>query len=100
MTLTYTIIDTTDPPRPYLQSAPYPCVVASPHSNIDSVTEADTEPPRRTNVKTQAVVMYAAPLKNKPGTMRWWIGEDNNGVEIINITWLLKDNQSASSQVN
>ena len=44
---------------------------------------------------THAIVMHAAPLHYKPGTMRRWIEEDNKdmGVEIMGIRWLLKENQ-------
>jgi len=46
--------------------------------------------------------MHAAPLKYKPGTMRRWIGENNKGVKIVGIRWLLREDrrgQEASSLV-
>jgi len=46
--------------------------------------------------------MHAAPLKYKPGTMRRWIEEDNKGVKILGIRWLLREDrrgQVASSLV-
>ena len=53
----------------------------------------NTLPPARP-LQTHAIVMHAAPLHYKPGTMRWWIEEDNKdiGVEIMGIRWLLKEN--------
>ena len=51
---------------------------------------------------TRALVMHAAPLKYKPGTMRRWIEEDNRGVKILGIRWLLREDrrrQVASSLV-
>jgi len=51
---------------------------------------------------TRALVMHAAPLKYMPGTMRRWIEEDNKGVKILGIRWLLKEDrreQVASSLV-
>jgi len=42
---------------------------------------------------TQALVMHAAPLKYKPGTMRRWVEEDNKGVRIMGIRWLLKEDR-------
>jgi len=51
---------------------------------------------------TQAIVMHAAPLKYKLGTMRRWIEEDNKGVKILGIRWLLWEDrrgQVASSLV-
>ena len=46
-------------------------------------------------LRTHAIVMHAAPLHYKPGTMRRWIEEDNKdmGVEIMGIRWLLKENR-------
>lgn len=35
--------------------------------------------------------MHAAPLYFKPGTMRWWIQEDNKRVGIMGIRWLPKE---------
>jgi len=35
--------------------------------------------------------MHGAPLHYKPGTMRRWTEEDNKGVEIKGIRWLLKE---------
>ena len=32
--------------------------------------------------KAQGLPMHGAPLHYKPGMMRWWIEEDNEGVEI------------------
>jgi len=40
-----------------------------------------------------ALVMYAAPFKYKPGTMRRWIEVDNKGVKIMGIRWLLKEDR-------
>ena len=34
--------------------------------------------------------MRDAPLHYKPGIMRWWVEEDNDGLEIMGIRWLLK----------
>jgi len=51
---------------------------------------------------TRALVMHAAPLKYKPGTMRRWIEEDNRGIKILGIRWLLRGDrrgQVASSLV-
>ena len=51
---------------------------------------------------TRALVMHAAPLKYKPGTMRRWIEEDNKRVKILGIRWLLREDrrgQVASSLV-
>ena len=51
---------------------------------------------------TRALVMHAAPLKYKPGTMRSWLEEDNIGVRIVGIRWLLREDrrgQVASSLV-
>ena len=51
---------------------------------------------------TRALVMHAAPLKYKPGAMRRWIEEDNKGVKILGIRWLLREDrrgQVASSLV-
>jgi len=51
---------------------------------------------------TRALVLHAAPQKFKPGTMRRWIEEDNKGVRIVRIRWLLKEGrrgQGASSLV-
>jgi len=42
---------------------------------------------------TRALIMHAAPLKYKPGTMRRWIEEDNRGVKILGIRWLLREDQ-------
>jgi len=42
---------------------------------------------------TRAIVMHAAPLKYKPGTMRRWIEEDNEGVKILGIRWLLREDR-------
>jgi len=44
-----------------------------------------------TRWKTQTVVMHAAPLRYKPGMVRRWLEEDNKGVEITGIRWLLKE---------
>jgi len=46
--------------------------------------------------------MHAAPLKYKLSTMRRWIEEDNKGVRILGIRWLLREDwrgQVASSLV-
>jgi len=51
---------------------------------------------------TRALVMHAAPLKYKPGTTRRWIEEDNKGVKMLGIRWLLREDrrgQVASSLV-
>ena len=55
-----------------------------------------TAPPSRPpspppTAKARAVVMHAAPLHYKPGTMRRWIEEDNKGVEIMGIRWLTRE---------
>ncbi|KAF8415301.1 hypothetical protein BGX38DRAFT_1281392 [Terfezia claveryi] len=46
-----------------------------------------SDPPMRTG----AVVFHAAPSKYKPGLMRRWIEEDNKGVQIVGIRWLLQE---------
>ena len=61
-----------------------------------------TPPCPRTPPTTRAVVMHAAPLQYKPGTMQRWIEENNKGVTIVGIRWLLKEDrggQEASSLV-
>ena len=47
--------------------------------------------------KTQAVGMHSAPLHYKPGMIRQWVEEDNEGVQIVGIKWLLK---RTSGEVN
>ena len=42
---------------------------------------------------TRALVMHTAPLKYKPGTMRRWVKEDNRGVKIVGIWWLLREDR-------
>jgi len=49
---------------------------------------------RRASPTTRALVMHAALLKYKPGTMRRWIEEDNRGVKILGIRWLLREDRS------
>ncbi|RPB18387.1 hypothetical protein L211DRAFT_843674, partial [Terfezia boudieri ATCC MYA-4762] len=44
---------------------------------------------RKTQVRTQAVVLHAAPTKYKPSLMRKWIEEDNKNAQIKGIRWLL-----------
>ena len=46
--------------------------------------------PSATVAQAQAVVMHAAPLRYKPGTMRQWIEEDNKEVEVMGIRWLTR----------
>jgi len=46
--------------------------------------------------------MHTAPLKYKPSTMRRWVEEDNRGVKVVGIRWLLREDrrgQEASSLV-
>ena len=52
--------------------------------------------------QARTLVMHAAPLMFKPGTMRRWIEEDNKGTKILGICWLLKEDRrgkAASSLV-
>ncbi|KAF8420016.1 hypothetical protein BGX38DRAFT_619968 [Terfezia claveryi] len=46
-----------------------------------------TPPPNR----SRAIVFHAAPMKYKPGLMRRWIEEDNEGARIVGIRWLLQE---------
>ena len=39
--------------------------------------------------------MHAAPTKFKPGQMRRWVQEDNKGVTILGIRWLLQEGRRA-----
>ncbi|KAF8436695.1 hypothetical protein BGX38DRAFT_1332969 [Terfezia claveryi] len=52
--------------------------------------------PKTTN-RTQAVVLHAAPMRYKPGLMRRWIEEDNQGARILGIRWLLQEGRRAES---
>lgn len=64
-----------------------------------------TSPPKRSCMFTsgspppqvRTLVMHAAPLKFKPGTMRRWIEEDNKGMNILGIRWLLKEVQQGKA---
>ena len=47
--------------------------------------------PPPTLIKARAVVMHGAPLRYKSGTMRQWVEEDNRGVEIKGIRWLVRE---------
>ena len=58
---------------------------ASPRASPRAAEESTT--------RTRTSVMHAAPLKYKPGTMRRWTEEDNKGVKILGIRWLLKDDR-------
>ena len=57
--------------------------------------KAQNTPPPARLLQTNAIMMHAAPLHYKPGAMRRWIEEDNQdvGVEILGIRWLLKENR-------
>ena len=66
------------------------------HTTTGSSTPENPPPQART------LVMHAAPLMFKPGTMRRWIEEDNKGTKILGICWLLKEDRrgkAASSLV-
>lgn len=68
-----------------------------------------TPPPQATlstsetlSPQARTLVTHAAPLKYRPGTMRKWIEEDNKGVNILGVRWLLKEGRrgvAASSLV-
>jgi len=56
--------------------------------------EQRTPPTQRTKGRqpsTCTLGMHAAPLKYKPGMRRRWKEEDNKGVKIVGIRWLLKE---------
>ncbi|RPB23559.1 hypothetical protein L211DRAFT_838410, partial [Terfezia boudieri ATCC MYA-4762] len=56
----------------------------------DRAAQIATPPTNRTTqVRTQAVVLHAAPTKYKTGLMRRWIEEDNKNAQIKGIRWLL-----------
>jgi len=42
---------------------------------------------------TRALAMHAAPLKYKTGTMRRWVEEDNRGLKLVGIRWLLREDR-------
>ncbi|KAF8416570.1 hypothetical protein EV426DRAFT_578658 [Tirmania nivea] len=46
--------------------------------------------PSASSVRAQAVVIHGVPTRYKPGQVRRWIEEDNEGVEVMGIRWLLK----------
>ncbi|RPB21247.1 hypothetical protein L211DRAFT_840851 [Terfezia boudieri ATCC MYA-4762] len=51
-----------------------------------------TPPPRNSPLnQARAIVLHAAPMKYKPGLMRRWIEEDNEGARILGIRWLLQE---------
>ena len=47
-------------------------------------------------LQPHAVVMHDA-LRYKPETMRRWIDEDNKGIDIMGIRWLLSGNRSGKT---
>ena len=55
------------------------------------VAKAPPSRPPPPTAKARAVIMHAAPLCYKPGTMRRWIEEDNKGVEVMGIRWLTRE---------
>ncbi|KAF8420906.1 hypothetical protein EV426DRAFT_701977 [Tirmania nivea] len=57
------------------------------------VSKAGTSNTLVSSVKAQAVVMHGVPTRYKPGQMRRWIEEDNKGVEVMGIRWLLKQHE-------
>ncbi|KAF8417559.1 hypothetical protein EV426DRAFT_699638 [Tirmania nivea] len=44
-------------------------------------------------VRAQAVVMHGVPTRYKPGQMRRWVEEGNEGVEVMGVRWLLKQHE-------
>ena len=70
-------------------------------NTITTSLSPTTPLPRPTVKRAQAVVMHAAPLRYKPGTMRRWMEEDNRGVKImgIRLTREQKPGKVASSLV-
>ena len=57
------------------------------HTTTGSSTLENPSPPQ-----ARTLVMHAAPLNFKPGTMRWWwIEEGNEGMKILGMQWLRKE---------
>ncbi|RPB23568.1 hypothetical protein L211DRAFT_838422 [Terfezia boudieri ATCC MYA-4762] len=74
-----------DPPKP---RAPQP---KGKGKAVTTQTRA-TPPPRDSPLnQPRAIVFHAAPMKYKPGLMRRWIEEDNQGARILGIRWLLQE---------
>ncbi|RPB20007.1 hypothetical protein L211DRAFT_578174 [Terfezia boudieri ATCC MYA-4762] len=74
-----------DPPKP---RTPQP---KGKGKAITTQTRA-TAPPRDSPLnQPRAIVFHAAPMKYKPGLMRRWIEEDNEGARILGIRWLLQE---------
>ena len=58
------------------------------------------QPPPPATTHTRAIVLHAAPTKYKPGQMRRWIEEDNQGsVQALGIRWLLQENRSRKASI-
>ncbi|RPB24376.1 hypothetical protein L211DRAFT_837774, partial [Terfezia boudieri ATCC MYA-4762] len=67
----------------------------------DHIAQIATPPTnRKTQVRTQAVVLHAAPTKYKPGLMRRWIEEDNKNAQIKGIRWLLLEGRRVGKAVS
>ncbi|KAF8440577.1 hypothetical protein BGX38DRAFT_1273040 [Terfezia claveryi] len=45
------------------------------------------------SIRARAVVIHAAPTKYKLGLMRRWIEDDNEGIRILDIRWLLPEDR-------
>ncbi|RPB29182.1 hypothetical protein L211DRAFT_845181 [Terfezia boudieri ATCC MYA-4762] len=102
----------TPPARTYAEAA-----TSNSQTHHKVKTSARTTPPRRTwkgqgqragegdttpdpfpknpppSIRARAVVSHAAPSKYKPGLMLRWIEEDNKGVRILGIRWLLQEDR-------
>ncbi|RPB28785.1 hypothetical protein L211DRAFT_237314 [Terfezia boudieri ATCC MYA-4762] len=79
-----------DPPKP---RAKEPKGKGKAIAGPKNTTQTRATPPPRNSPLNQprAVVFPAAPMKYKPGLMRRWIEEDNEGARIIGIRWLLQE---------
>ncbi|KAF8455010.1 hypothetical protein BGX38DRAFT_1267618 [Terfezia claveryi] len=55
------------------------------------VVPTPTPPQPAVAVRTRAIVFHAAPTHRKPGEMARWLEEDNKGVKVAGVRWLLQE---------
>ena len=68
-------------------------LISRPPANTTPVSPTRTpkRPPPARPAQSKTIVLHSAPTTYKPGQMRRWIQEDNKGVTILGIRWLLHE---------
>jgi len=62
--------------------------------------EKSTTGSRHDRPYAQAVVIHGVPVRYKPGMMVRWIQEDNTGIEVMRVRWLLSEDRRRGKEAS